>query len=50
MARIVKMTMPGLYMMDRGLLLTLRVYNHMLSPQVVNLGKLSTTQNESLVK
>jgi hypothetical protein len=31
-ARIVKMTMPGLYIMDRGLLLTLRVYNHVLAP------------------
>jgi hypothetical protein len=33
MARIVKMTMSGLYMMDRGLLLTLRVYNHVLAPK-----------------
>jgi hypothetical protein len=37
MARIVKMAMPGLYMMDRGLLLTLRVYYHVLGIMINNI-------------
>jgi hypothetical protein len=49
MARIVKMTMPDLYMMDRGLLLTLGVYNHMIAPKGLIWDNLSSTQNESLV-